>query len=90
MKIIISEIENNKKVKYIYELFDKFYEETQTSSMAQTTGYAYTSAVELVLYGDYKEKGLFPPEFLGAKNDCLKKMLAYQEEKNIFCKVSKT
>ena len=90
MKIIISGIENNKKVKYIYELFDKFDAETQTSSMARTTGYSCTSAVELVLNGDYTEKGLFPPEFLGAKNDCLKKMLAYQEDRNIVYKISKT
>jgi len=89
MKIIISGIENNKKVKYIYELFDKFDAETQTSSMARTTGYSCTSAVELVLNGDYTEKGLFPPEFLGAKNDCLKKMLAYQEDRNIIYKISK-
>jgi len=87
MKIIISGIENNKKVKYIYELFDKFNEETQTSSMARTTGYSCTSAVELVLNGNYTEKGLFPPEFLGAKNDCLKKMLAYQKDRNIIYKV---
>ena len=90
MKIIISGIENNKKVKYIYELFDKFDAENQTSSMARTTGYSCTSAVELVLNGDYTEKGLFPPEFLGAKNDCLKKMLAYQEDRNIIYKISKT
>ena len=89
MKIIISGIENNKKVKYIYELFDKFNNKTQTSSMARTTGYSCTSAVELVLNGDYKERGLFPPEFLGAKNDCLKKMLAYQEDRNIIYKISK-
>ncbi len=90
MKIIISGIENSKKVKYIYELFDKFDEETQTSSMARTTGYSCTSAVELVLNGDYTEKGLFPPEFLGAKNGCLKKMLAYQEDRNIIYNISKT
>ncbi len=90
MKIIISGIENSKNVKYIYELFDKFDEETQTSSMARTTGYSCTSAVELVLNGDYTEKGLFPPEFLGAKNGCLKKMLAYQEDRNIIYNISKT
>ena len=90
MKIIISGIENSKKVKYIYELFDKFDEETQTSSMARTTGYSCTSAVELVLNGDYTEKGLFPPEFVGAKNDCLEKMLAYQKDRNINYKISKT
>jgi len=83
MKIIVSGIEDNKRVKYIYDLFDKFDEATQTSSMARTTGYSCTSAVELVLDGDFVLKGLFPPEFLGAKDDCLKKMMAYQQDRNI-------
>ncbi|MBT4576548.1 MAG: NAD(P)-binding domain-containing protein [Candidatus Cloacimonetes bacterium] len=90
MKIIIDGIENNKKVNYTYELYDKFDAETQTSSMARTTGYSCTSAVELVLNGDYTEKGLFPPEFVGAKNDCLEKMLAYQKDRNINYIISKT
>ena len=77
-------------MKYIYELFDKFNKETQTSSMARTTGYSCTSAVELVLNSDYIEKGLFSPEFLGAENNCLKKMLAYQKDRNIIYKISKT
>jgi saccharopine dehydrogenase-like NADP-dependent oxidoreductase len=58
--------------------------------MARTTGYSCTSAVELVLNGDYTEKGLFPPEFVGAKNDCLEKMLAYQKDRNINYIISKT
>ena len=89
MRIVISGIENKKKVKYIYKLFDKFDVETQTSSMARTTGYTCTSAAELVLNGDYTDKGLFPPEFLGAKIDCLKKMLAYQEDRDIIYKLTK-
>ncbi len=89
MKVIVSGIEDNKKVKYTYDLFDKFDTVTQTSSMARTTGYSCTSAVELVLSSDFAGKGLFPPEFLGAKDDCLKKMLAYQEDRNIFYKISK-
>ncbi len=88
MKIIVCGIEDNKRVKYIYDLFDKFDTITQTSSMARTTGYSCTSAVELVLNGDFADKGLFPPEFLGTKNDCLKKMLAYQQDRNIIYRVT--
>jgi len=89
MKIIVSGIENNKEVKYTYELFDKYDATTQTSSMARTTGYSCTSAVELVLNNDFTDKGLFPPEFLGAKDNCLKKMLAYQQDRNIIYKVTR-
>jgi len=89
MKIIVSGIENDNRVKYTYELFDKFDTATQTSSMARTTGYSCTSAVELVLNSDFSKKGLFPPEFLGAKDDCLRKMLAYQADRNIIYKVTR-
>jgi len=89
MKIIISGIENGKDVTYIYDLLDKFDEETQTSSMARTTGYSCTSSVELVLNGDFSDKGLYPPEFIGARGDCLQKMFKYQEYRKIIYKVTR-
>ncbi len=90
MKIEISGIESGKDVKYIYDLIDRYDKKTKTSSMARTTGYSCTSAVELVLNRDFAEKGLFPPEFLGAKKGCLQKMLNYQKNRGIEYQVSKT
>ena len=51
MRIIIEGTEKGGKVKYTYNLFDKFDVQTNTISMARTTGYACASAVELVLNG---------------------------------------
>ncbi len=67
----------------IYSLFDKFDEETKTSSMARTTGYTCTAAVNLVLNGDYKQKGISPPEFIGKDQNCFDKILAHLKERKI-------
>lgn len=66
-----------------YSLFDKFNEITKTSSMARTTGYTCTAAANLVLNGDYKEKGISPPEFLGRDEKCFGKILSYLEDRSI-------
>ncbi len=67
----------------IYSLFDKFDEETKTSSMARTTGYTCTAAVNLVLDGDYKQKGISPPEFISKDQNCFDKILAHLKERNV-------
>ncbi|MCF7857983.1 MAG: saccharopine dehydrogenase NADP-binding domain-containing protein [Candidatus Cloacimonetes bacterium] len=89
MKIIISGIAKDKPVKYIYELFDKFDPVSQTSSMARTTDYAATAAVELLLSGSFRKSGINPPEYIGAVNGCLTKMLSYQKKRNVNYKVIK-
>lgn len=89
MKIIISGLEKGKKVKYFYDLFDRYDPKSKTSSMARTTGYSATSAVELVLSGNFNKIGINPPEFIGAEKDCLRKMLQYQEARGVTYKISR-
>jgi saccharopine dehydrogenase-like NADP-dependent oxidoreductase len=90
MRIIIKGKEKEKPVCCQYDLLDRFDNETGISSMARTTGYAATAAVYLVLKGDYTRIGISPPEFIGAENGCLNKMLKYQEERGVIYKVCKT
>jgi saccharopine dehydrogenase-like NADP-dependent oxidoreductase len=89
MKIVVSGKENGKQVSYRYDLLDRFDAKTGISSMARTTGYSATSAVELVLNGDFSRIGINPPEFIGAKKGCLEKMLSYQEERGIKYTISR-
>ncbi len=70
MRIIIEGEKNNKHKKYVYTLFDRFDEKTHISSMARTTGFTCASAVRLVLSENYLIKGISPPEFIGAYNNC--------------------
>ena len=90
MKIKVAGKEKGKFITYEYDLFDKYNEKTETSSMARTTGYACTAAVKLILDGDFIRKGINPPEFIGAEKECLKKMLNYQKERGIVYRVNKT
>jgi lysine 6-dehydrogenase len=72
----------------IYELYDEYCAETETSSMARTTGYAATAAASLFLEGLFTEKGVFPPELVGKHKICFDYFLDYLEKRNIHYKKS--
>jgi saccharopine dehydrogenase-like NADP-dependent oxidoreductase len=67
----------------IYSMHDEYHKETETSSMARTTGYTATAAANLFLEGLFSEKGVFPPELLGKHKVCFDYFLHYLEERNI-------
>ncbi len=67
----------------VYNLHDEYCSETQTSSMARTTGYTATAAANLFLDGLFDEKGIFPPELLGKHKVCFDYFLSYLKERNI-------
>uniref|UniRef100_A0A832DG35 Saccharopine dehydrogenase n=1 Tax=Ignavibacterium album TaxID=591197 RepID=A0A832DG35_9BACT len=69
-----------------YELYDEYDEQTQTTSMARTTGYTCTAAARLILEKNYSRTGIIPPEFLGEKEDDLNFVLDYLKKKNILLK----
>ena len=67
----------------VYDLYDEFSRETQTSSMARTTGYTATAAANLFLKGLFTQKGVFPPELIGKDEGCFRFILDYLEERGI-------
>jgi saccharopine dehydrogenase-like NADP-dependent oxidoreductase len=67
----------------VYSLHDEYSAETQTSSMARTTGYTATAAANLFLDGLFTEKGVFPPELVGKHKPCFDYFLSYLKERNI-------
>lgn len=89
MRVIIEGKEAGKPVTYQYDLYDEYDPETKTSSMARTTGYTCTAAVELVLNKDVTRPGIYPPEFIGAREGCLDKVFKYLEERGVKWKSSK-
>ena len=85
MRITISgENEKGQQEEIIYDLYDEFCAETQTSSMSRTTGYTATAAANMFLNGLFKETGVFPPELVGKYEDCTHFILDYLKERNIF------
>lgn len=83
MKVIVEGIKDNKKVKYTFEMFDRYDETTGTHSMARTTGYTATSVVRLLKKGIFKEKGLIFPEFLGMDENFVLALIDELKKKNI-------
>jgi lysine 6-dehydrogenase len=66
-----------------YNLFDTYDKTTDTSSMARTTGYTCTAAVNLIANGKFREKGVFPPELVGKHKECFEFVMNYLEERDI-------
>lgn len=88
MRVIVKGVEKGKRKTYTYDLFDRYCNKTKTSSMARTTGYACTSAVDLIVKGLYKETGLSPAEFVGREEDCFRSMLKYLKARGIDYKLT--
>jgi len=84
MKITIRGIsKNGEKETIVYDLYDTYCKDTQTSSMARTTGYTATAAVHLVLNKLFNEVGVFPPELVGKHQVCYDFVLNYLRERNV-------
>jgi lysine 6-dehydrogenase len=67
----------------IFNLYDEYSHESQTSSMARTTGYTATAVANMFLDGLFAEKGVFPPELIGKHEICFKYIMNYLNERNI-------
>jgi saccharopine dehydrogenase-like NADP-dependent oxidoreductase len=87
MRVTLVGLNNNGENEQItYDLFDEYCNDTQTSSMARTTGYTATAAVNLFLDGLFTDKGVFPPELVGKNADCFNYFMKYLNDRNIHYK----
>ena len=66
-----------------YSLLDRYDAVTKTSSMARTTGYTCTAAVNLIAKGLFKEEGVFPPELVGKHKNCFDFVMGYLKERGV-------
>jgi lysine 6-dehydrogenase len=88
MRVSVEGVKDKNRVRYTYDLFDRYDRETKTTSMARTTGYACTAAVRMMARGIFKRKGVCPPEYIGQDTKACEFMLADMEERNIIYKES--
>ena len=75
--------EDGNEQSVVYNLHDEYDPETQTSSMARTTGYTATAVANLFLEGIFTEKGVFPPELIGKHENVFEYVMNYLKERNI-------
>lgn len=79
MKVILK----SKDKTIVYDLIDKTDVATQTSSMARSTGYTCTAAVNLIAQNIFVEKGVFPPERVGKYATCFDFVINYLKDRNV-------
>ena len=87
MKINIKGENRGKPEEIEYYLYDEYEKETGIISMARTTGYTCTAAVNLLDKGMFDRKGICPPEYLGEKEENFKFVLQYLADRGVIYKV---
>jgi saccharopine dehydrogenase-like NADP-dependent oxidoreductase len=91
MKIIIkgeARLPVGQEKTVVYDLLDRYDTATKTSSMARTTGYTCTAAVNLIAKKLFTNKGVFPPEWVGKDKNCFEFVLEYLKERKVNWKKS--
>ncbi|MBI1931947.1 MAG: saccharopine dehydrogenase family protein [Ignavibacteriales bacterium] len=84
MKIIVEGEKENKKLRYVYNLLDRYDSKSKVHSMARTTGYTATTAIRMLAEGLFEQKGVYPPEFIGQNQDCVNFMLKGLQERGVY------
>ncbi|MFW5951772.1 MAG: saccharopine dehydrogenase C-terminal domain-containing protein [Gemmatimonadota bacterium] len=76
MRVVVEGVDADGPVRHTFQLVDRHDPDTDTSSMARTTGYTATALARLVLAGRFREPGISPPERVGAVDGTLDRVLA--------------
>ena len=83
MKVKLTGEESGEQKTVEWNLLDFYDPETRISSMARTTGYTCTAAVNLIAQNLFNEKGVFPPELVGKHKHCFDFVLNYLKERKV-------
>ncbi|HSN87092.1 MAG TPA: saccharopine dehydrogenase C-terminal domain-containing protein [Thermoanaerobaculia bacterium] len=65
MRVAVEGEKDGRKVRFTWDLLDRYDRATRTTSMARTTGYTCTAMVRLVAAGLWTRPGVTPPELVG-------------------------
>jgi saccharopine dehydrogenase-like NADP-dependent oxidoreductase len=87
MHIKVSGKRPGKKSTVVYDLYDEYDPGTKTSSMARTTGYTCTAAVNLLINNLFSQKGVFPPEMVSSDAKCFHYIMDYLKQRNVIYRV---
>jgi saccharopine dehydrogenase-like NADP-dependent oxidoreductase len=90
MRIVIDGEEVGTKKRYTYHLLDRFNRDTQTISMARTTGYTCNAVAELVLDGTFVSIGINPPEYVGQTAGCYERVVEYLGHRGVHYSIEST
>ncbi|HTN06055.1 saccharopine dehydrogenase family protein [Agriterribacter sp.] len=83
MKIIVQGVQEGKRKTVEYSLLDCYDVQSQTTSMARSTGYTCTAAVHLIAQKLFTATGVFPPEKVGGNKACFNHIIQYLKERKV-------
>jgi saccharopine dehydrogenase-like NADP-dependent oxidoreductase len=83
MRVTLTGTDDKGEVKIVYTLYDRYNKETETMSMARTTGYTCTAAANLIIENKFTRKGISPPEFVGEDEKCFDAVVNYLKERKV-------
>ena len=83
MRVEVSGVKNDKHVRYVYHLLDRYNEERGTTAMARTTAYPASIVAKSMLEKAVEEKGVVPLERLGVSEEFFSTFLNELEKRGI-------
>jgi saccharopine dehydrogenase-like NADP-dependent oxidoreductase len=83
MRIVVEGVQDGVGVRHTYNLLDYYNTDTETSSMARTTGYTCTGMVRLVASGLWDQPGLATPEMVGRNTACYDSVVQHLENRGV-------
>ncbi len=83
MQVIIEGKKGNQRLRYCYDLYDRYDPETNVHSMARTTGYTATVACRMIAKKLYNQIGMSVPEFVGKHPACVEFILDELKKRKI-------
>lgn len=83
MKIVVQGEQEGKRKTIEYSLLDYYDAQSQTTSMARSTGYTCTAAVHLIAKKLFTATGVFPPEKIGSNKLCFSHVIQYLKERKV-------
>ena len=82
-RIEVEGVRDGTRVRHIFNLLDYYDPDSETSSMARTTGYTCAAVARLVAGGLWTEPGVAPAEFVGRRKECFDFVLSHLAERNV-------
>ncbi|MEI6455388.1 MAG: saccharopine dehydrogenase C-terminal domain-containing protein [bacterium] len=83
MQVVVEGKKSSKRLRYTWDLYDRYDPVSRVHSMARTTGYTATVALRMISEGIYTHKGLSVPEYLGKHQECVDYLLKGLKERGV-------
>ncbi len=83
MKVEVSGVKNDKHVRYVYHMLDRYDENQEITAMARTTAYPASIIAQLILKKAVNEKGVVPLERLGMSKEFFSAFLNELENRQV-------